>query len=473
MTPPPKLFIPRTYQEEGTRFLLNNDRCNLFVEMGMGKSVMTVNAIDTLVRCGESRPTLILAPLRVARTTWCNEVKKWTHTAHLDVVPIVGDRKERLAALHRDAPIYTINYENIPWLVEQWGNKWPYRTIVADESSKLKSHRAHYRQTKNGATLYCTGGTRTSALARLAFKKTLRFWNLTGTPSSNALTDLWGQLWFVDGGERLGLSYTAFQDRWFRLGYNGYDLEALPHAEEEIRSKIADVTFTLRAEDYLDLGEEITSNIYVDLPPAAERVYRDMEKELFIEIKAGSVEVFTAAAKSQKCHQLANGAVYHDTEGSWEEIHKAKIEALQSVIEEACGDPLIVVYKFKSDLERLKKAIPQGVALDKNPKTEDDFRAGKIPVLFIHPDSAGHGIDGFQNACNKICFFSLDWNNELRQQVIARVGRVRQFQAGLNRPCFIYQIIARDTIDEIIVDRVAGKVSVEEALKAGLARRYL
>jgi SNF2 family DNA or RNA helicase len=346
--------------------------------------------------------------------------------------------------------------------------------VVADESTKLKNHRAHFRKLIDGTNkLYCTGGERTAAIAKLSFQKTKYFVNLTGTPAPNGLLDLWGAMWFIDKGARLGATYTAFEDRWFRTARNGYGKEMLRYAEEEIKNAIADVCFTLRAEDYLDLGEEITNTIFVDLPPQAEKHYREMEKKLYTEIKAGAVEAFSAAVKSAKCHQIANGAIYYDKEGCYEELHDAKIDALESVIEEAAGMPVIVVYKFKSDLMRLQKAFPKGKAFDTKAKTEQDFKAGRIPVLFLHPDSAGHGIDGFQDVTNIMCFFSVDWNGETRAQVIARIGKVRQFQSGHKRPVYIHQIIARKTVDEDILVRIDSKMTIEEALKAGLAKRGL
>lgn len=470
-----KDFIPRgKFQPECTKFMLENPRSQVNVDMGCGKTIMVLNAIDALILSGESKPTLILAPKRVATSTWSDEVKKWNHLSHLEVSTIVGDATQRKIALRRDAPIYTCNYENVPWLMEQLKGKWPFGTVVADESTKLKSHRAHYRKTKKGnLALVCNGGARTNAIAPVAFKHTERWINLTGTFAPNGLEHIWGQLWFIDQGRRLGTTYSAFLERWFKVGFNGYGLEALPHAEEEIRHKISDVTFTLRAEDYLDLPDEIVNTIFVQLPPAAFDLYKKMEKEMFIQIEAGDVEAFTAASKSGKCQQIANGAVYYDRNGNWEHIHDAKIEALQSVIEEANGMPIIVVYKFKSDLVRLEKAFPKGKKLDQNPKTKEAFEKGKIPVLFLHPGSAGHGIDGLQKATNILCFYSLDWNVEERMQTIARIGKVRQMQAGFNRPTYVHQLAAADTVDEDIIARVEERLTVEEALKRGLARRGL
>lgn len=467
-----KDFKPRVYQNAGSSFILDHQRGNLHVDPGLGKTVMTLDAINTLITVGESRPTIIAAPLAVARSVWDAEVKKWNHLSHLDVVPIVGDPAQRRAALAKDAPIYTINFENLPWLEEQLKGRFPYGTVVVDEASKLKGFRGHFKKKKDGSySLVCSSGVNASVLAKMAWKKGVRYYGLTGTPCSNGLHQLWPLIWFIDGGKRLGNSFSAFSDRWFKTGWNGFGLNAMPHAEGEIMALIKDIVFTLRAEDYLDLPPEIVNTVYIDLPAKARKHYAEMESEFFTQVEAGDVEVFSAAAKSAKLHQLANGAIYYDKEGRHEVVHTAKIDALLGLIDELNGQQCIVVYKFKSDLERLQKAIPKGRKFDKNPNTKKAFLDGKFQVLFIHPDSAGHGVDDLQHATNVTILFSVDWDGEKRQQVLARVGVVRQFQANTGKPAIIHQIIARDTIDEDILIRIQEKISVEEALKRGMAKR--
>lgn len=473
MQNPPKTFTPKPYQDAASHFLLQEVRAALFVEPGLGKTIITLNALHTLIQCGFEHQVLIVAPLRVARDTWINEVKKWQHTQSLTITAIVGTPKERLAALNSDAQIKTINYENLSWLADTLGEKWPFRIVVFDESSKLKSFRAHFRRNASGVeTLYRTGGTRAGAIVKQCFKKTQYVWLLTGTPSANSLAALWPQLFFIDAGERLGKSFSSFEERWFKINEYNRSREPFPHSEEQIRNLIADKCFTLRAKDYLELGEEITNTIYVDLPETAMQHYRSMEKEFYVKIKEREIEAFSAATRSAKLHQLANGGIYYDKKGSWEHAHDAKLEALDSIVEEACGMPVLVVYEFKSDLERLQKHYPKGKALDSKSKATDNFLKGEVPVAFIHPDSIGYGVDGLHYVTNTIVFFALDWDNEMRIQVIARVGAVRQAQAGFKRPTIIHQIVARDTIDEIILERIETKVSIEEALKQGLARRY-
>jgi len=470
----PKQFTPRPYQIAATQFLLENDRCALFVEPGLGKTSCTLNAIELLNLSGMTSQVLIVAPLRVAKDTWINEVRKWRHMQSLTITAIVGTPEQRLAALRSSAQIKTINYENLVWLADTLGNEWPFKTVVFDESSKLKSFRAHFKRTSTGKeALYRTGGARAGAIIRQCFKKTERVWLLTGTPSSNSLSALWPQMFFIDAGERLGKSFSVFEDRWYKTGYNGHDKELLPHAEVEIRERIKDRVFTLQAADYLNLGKEVIINISIDLPPGAAKHYRNMEEDFYIQINNREVEAFSAAAKSMKLHQLANGGIYYDEKGSWEHAHDAKLDALESLIEEACGMPVIVIYKFKSDLLRLQARFKQGKALDTRPKTMSQFLDGEIPVLFLHPASAGHGLNDMEKVTNLMIFFSMDWDNELRQQVCARIGAVRQKQSGLERPSFFYNLVAKDTIDEDILMRLETKQTVEQTLKQGLARRNL
>jgi SNF2 family DNA or RNA helicase len=469
----PKIFVPRgQFQTEGSNFILDHPRCQMNVDMGLGKTIMTYNALDLLFFLGEPGPVLVLAPLRVARNVWPNEVKKWVHLQHLKVVPIIGTAEERKAALRKDAQIYTINYENVQWLVDQHKGSWPYKIVVADESTKLKGCRSSIQVSSKGKKfIRADGGARTAALSKIAHTKVDRWINLTGTFAPNGLEQTWGQLWFLDGGKRLGNSFTAFKDRWFRVGFNGFGMEAMPFAEAQIREAISDITFTLDANDYLALCGEVVNNIYVDIPPKQMLQYRRMEKEFYTELEHNEIEAFTAATKSMKLHQMANGFAYVDKQGGWESVHDEKIDALQSVLEEAGGMPVICVYKFKTDLEKLLKAFPKGRVFDANPKTEKDFKNGEIPILFVQPQSAGHGIDGLQDVTNIIAFFSLDWDSELRCQVVGRIGQVRQFQSGHSRPVMIHNIIARGTIDEDILTRLQSRISVEMAMKAGMARR--
>lgn len=455
----------RDYQHRIVEFILDNPRCNLFVPMGLGKTVSTLTAIEKLMHTEHVTPVLVVAPLRVAATTWPQEVAKFEHLRGLRVSVVVGNAAERCAALQRAADIYCTNYENLPWLVEELGADWPFRMVVADECSKLKGFRL--RQ----------GTQRARALAKHAHKSVKRYVGLTGTPAPNGLQDLWALLWMVDKGERLGNSFEAFKERWFsavRVGSDAHAvrLEPRPWAQKEIEDRIRDLCLSLDAADYFSIDAPIVNTISVALPPKARRLYEGMEREMFLTLSCGTeVEAFSAASKTLKCLQLANGAIYTEENGrQWGEVHNAKLQALEDIIEEASGMPVLVAYHFKSDLARLQKAFPQGRVLDRNPQTVDDWNAGEIPVLFAHPASAGHGLN-LQDGGNILVFFSLNWNLEERLQIIERIGPVRQAQAGHKRPVFIHNIVAADTVDELVLERVQSKREVLDLLLEAMKRK--
>ena len=447
------IFTPRPYQQQIISRILEQDRVGIWAGMGLGKTSATLTAIDIL-QIVEPGPVLVLAPLRVARSTWPDEARKWHHLQHMKVQPIVGTPAQRRAALMKHAHVYTMNYENLPWLTEHFGESWPFATVVADESTRLKSFRL--RQ----------GGQRAQALGKIAHTQVKRFIELTGTPAPNGMVDLWGQAWFLDKGRRLGKSFSAFSDRWFRqipTGAGFVQLQIMPHSQREIEQALSDICVSIRPQDHFDIRKPIVTTVPVTLPDAARETYDDMHKEMVAELKGHQLEAFSAAAKTMKLLQLANGAVYTDDKGSWTEAHNEKIDALGSILEEAAGAPVLVAYHFKSDLARLKKAFPYGRELDKNPKTLADWNKGKIRLLFAHPASAGHGLN-MQDGGNILVFFSLNWNLEEHEQIIERIGPVRQAQAGHDRPVWIYYITATDTVDELVLERLQTKRSVQDIL---------
>lgn len=479
-------FTPREYQTPAIDFLLDTPRCALWASMGLGKSVSTLTALH-LLALTESQPTLVLAPRRVALSTWPNEAKKWEHLSGLDISPVIGTAEERIAALKWDAPIYSMNFDNLPWLVEHLAGRWPFATVVADEATRLKSFRGSEQESKNGNKfLRITGGKRAGVLGRIAHKHVKRFWQLTGTPSPNGLLDLWGQMWFIDQGARLGRTFSAFQDRWFSWerrpdAESAYEVDLIPkpHAEKEIHERLRDVCLSINAKDYFDLADPIVTNVYVDLPAKARAIYREMEKRMYAEIDGRSVEAVNGAAKSMKCLQLANGAAYVDPEADsdqhpksreWKKVHDGKLEALESIVSEAAGMSVLVAYHFRSDLHRIRSAFPSARELDNNPRTEDEWNAGRIPLLLAHPASAGHGLN-LQDGGNIIVYFGHWWNLEERQQILERIGPVRQLQSGHERPVFVYNIIARNTVDEQVIERVESKRSVQDVLMAAMKAR--
>ncbi|MCE6007480.1 DEAD/DEAH box helicase [Acinetobacter soli] len=456
-------FKPRPLQTMIIDFILDHPRCAIYSGMGTGKTSATLTALDIL-NIIEPGATLVIAPLLVANQTWPDEVKKWCHLQDVKIIPIIGKPEQRVRALKTKADIYTVNYENLPWLVSFLGADWFFTKVVADESTKLKGFRVSQ------------GSVRARALGKVAHTKVKRFIELTGTPSPNGIKDLWGQCWFLDRGERLGTSFTAFTNRWFQSVSVGVDRNAIQlvpfeHSQKEIQDRLKDICISIEAKDYFDIKEPITTTLEVELKGKARKLYDDMEKEMFIELSNSvEVEAFNAASKTIKCLQIASGAIYTDESGAYQAVHDLKIQALESVIEEAAGMPVLVSYHFKSDLDRLLKAFPQGRHLNKDPQIIRDWNAGKIPVLFAHPASAGHGLN-LQDGGNILVFFSHWWDLEQYQQIVERIGPTRQAQAGHDRPVFIYHIVAKDTMDEVVMERRESKREVQDLLMESMKKR--
>jgi len=454
------ILKPRPYQPIMVEHMLSRPRTGLWAGMGFGKTSSALTALDGMFVLGETRPALVVAPRRVAQSTWPDEAAKWDHLRDIEVRPIVGNAAERKKALtDTNANVFTVNYENIPWLIETLNGEWPFGHVVADESTKLKGFRT--RQ----------GTQRARALAKVAHAKCSGWTNLTGTPSPNGLIDLWGQTWFLDAGERLGRTYTQFLSRWFRPHPSGYGWVPLPTAQEQIQDKLHDICLALNPLDYFDIKEPIVNRVYVTLPPAARALYTEMEKRMYVELEGQGIEAFNAASRTMKCLQLASGALYLSEDANqWKEVHDVKIQALESIIEEAGGAPVLVAYHFRSDLTRLRRAFPKGRVLDNDPQTIRDWNAGRIPVLFAHPASAGHGLN-LQDGGNILVFFSHNWNLEEYQQIVERIGPVRQLQAGYDRPVYIHHIVAQGTMDEIVMQRRETKREVQDLLLEALKHR--
>ena len=456
-----RVFTPHDYQQEALEYLYTHKRCALWMPMGGGKTVTTLTALEHLSLAEDVYPVLVLAPLRVARITWPDEIAKWAHLNHLRVSILSGaSAKKRERAMDKEADIYFCNYDVVPWVLDylkEQGREWPFKTIVADEFTRLKSFRL--RQ----------GSKRAKALATVAHEYADRFIGLTGTPSPNGLKDLWGQTWFLDKGERLGRTFTAFEQRWFRKGYDGFSIAPLAHAQQEIEDKLRDICLTVKG---LPVDEPIYNNVYVDIPPLCRKLYDEMEKQMFTEIGEHGVEASNAAVKTMRLLQLANGAIYIDDDHNWEAVHDAKLDALDSIITEAAGAPVLVAYHFKSDLARLQYRFPKARVLDANPDTVRDWNAGRVPLLFAHPASAGHGLNLAEGG-NILAFFSVDWNLECYQQIIERIGPMRQKQAGLDRPVFIHHILAKNTVDDMVLERLRSKKTVQEILLEALKAKGL
>lgn len=452
-------FTPRPYQTIGRQHLIDLPRSALWADMGTGKTSSTLSALDLLWLAGSRYwPALIIAPLRVARGTWPNEVKKWEDFHHLNVVSLTGSLKERTEALRKKADIYTINFENIVWLVDRFNDvrDWPFKIVIVDESTKLKGFRLR------GGTL------RSKALARVA-KLTPRFHELTGTPAPNGVADLWGQLYFLDEGARLGKTWTAFKDRWFDSDLYTHTMKPKQGAMEEIADRVKDICLTIKAEDWFDLKQPLYTRVEAPLPAKAEALYKELEKEMYAELGKGKVvDIVNAANLSAKCLQLAAGAVLakegDERTSVVHEVHEAKLDALESIVSETSGAPLLVGYWWAHDLPRLKKRFPYARQINTQ-KDEDDWNAGKIPMALAHYASLGHGLN-LQHGGHHFVHYSRWWDAELDAQLKERIGPTRQMQSGYDRVVHEYEIIAPGTVDEDVSYRHRAKKEISEALAA-------
>ncbi|MGL4232707.1 MAG: SNF2-related protein [Casimicrobium sp.] len=447
-------FSPRVWQPQIIDFIAEHPRCAIWAKMGAGKTTATLKPL-TAIRVLEQGPALILGPKRVARKTWPDEMNRWTFGDGFRVVPVIGNLTERFQALGESSTFYSINYEMLPWLVKHFGRNWPFKTVVADEATKLKGFRLR------------GGGQRAAALAKVAHTYCERFIELTGTPSPNGLQDLWGEIWFLDKGERLGRTYQAFTDRWFGPNPNGYGLRPFPYAQEQIQKALADICLTVDPADYLTLTPVVESDIVVTLPPKARRHYAEMERQMFTELDhdfgVHEIEAVNAAVRTNKCLQIASGALYTDAGGSHHGLHDEKLDALESIVEEACGEPVLVSCMFKSEFKRIAERFPKARHFDDKPETEDAWNRGEIELMYCHPASAGHG-SNLQHGGRILVDFGSGWNLEYDDQIVERLGPMRQFQSGYDRPVYRYRIVAENTVDYMVKARRETKRSVQDIL---------
>lgn len=448
------------YQRDIIEHILTHKRCAVWAPMGAGKTAATLGALAAIQVVEGRTPALVIAPRRVAVDVWPAEAKKWESAFGLTCVAVAGAAEQRLAALGRDADVHTINYENLPWLMEVYGSRWRWGVVVADEATRLKSFRLR------------GGGRRAKALAQVAHAPGLtHFIELTGTPSPNGLMDLWGQIWFLDKGQRLGRTLDSFRERWFtpaadRFGAPAWGYTPLPHAFKEVQQLLSDICRTIDPPFAVD--QPVITDVPVVLPPAVMRAYRKLEQEAFVKLaNEKEVTAANAAVLTNKCRQYANGAVL-DEHGVAHVVHDAKLEALESIINEAGGAPVLVVYEYVADDKRIRRRF--GGASIADAGAMDRWNRGELPLMTMHPASAGHGLN-LQHGGNRIVFFGLSWNLEHYLQAIERIGPLRQRQAGYDRPCLVYRIIAKDTIDEDVALRLASKRSVQDVLLDAMRRR--
>ncbi|HAT1138376.1 TPA: DEAD/DEAH box helicase [Corynebacterium striatum] len=437
-------YKPHNYQVVATQFVEEHPQAAILLGMGLGKTVITLTAIwNLLLDSFQARRVLIIAPLRVARDTWPAEAAKWDHLAGLTVAVAVGSKPQRVDALADEAMVTVINRENVPWLVRHLGNTWPFDTVVIDELSSFKNHRAQ----------------RFKALATVRPLMS-RIVGLTGTPAANGLMDLWAQFRLLDEGQRLGRFITYYRNRWFvpdrRNGQQIFTYKPAPGAEGEIYEAISDITLSMRTTDYLRLPELTVTTKLVDLDVKERKAYERLRDEMVLDLDGQVIDAANAAALSGKLLQLASGAIY-DEDGQPLVVHDRKLDALEDLVEAANGQPLLVAYWFKHDRERITERFPGAREL----KTSTDIKAWnarEIPLALIHPASAGHGLN-LQQGGNLLVWFSLTWSLELYQQTNARL-----YRQGQDQPVTITHLAADHTLDEAVLAALDNKDMTQAAL---------
>ena len=440
----------RPYQEFAYKQIVEKPACALFMDMGLGKTLTTLTAINELVNnLFAVGRVLIIAPLRVAETTWPDEILKWG--LDLKISAVIGSRQQRECALHVDADIYTINRENVEWLCKECGADWPFDMVVIDESSSFKNPQAkRFRALKRVRPLIH------------------RIVELTGTPTPNGLMDLWSQIYLLDRGERLGRGISAYRKKWFYpgagYGHVVYDWIPREHAHEEIYQAISDICISMKSEDYLTLPPVVKNLVRVKLPGAVQKRYKQLERDLILPLGDSDILATTAATLSNKLIQFANGFCY-DENGDPAIMHEQKLDALQEIIEDNPYHTVMVFYWYKEDLAMLKKRFSKAKEL-KTAKDISDWNAGKIPLLLVHPASEGHGLN-LQQGGSLAVWYSLTWSLELYQQANKRLHR-----SGQEHTVIIHHIIAEGTIDEdimrVLEGKRAGQDGLMEAIKARL-----
>lgn len=436
-------YEPHEYQEYATNFILSHPIAAILLEMGLGKSVITLTAIfDLTLDSFLIRKVLVIAPLRVARDTWPAEIEKWDHLNGLTYSVAIGNEAQRKAALLQRAQVYLINRENVDWLVNDSGIPFDYDMVVIDELSSFKSH-----TTKRFRAL------------RKVRPNVKRIVGLTGTPSSNGFMDLWAEIGILDMGQRLGRYISHFRNAYFipdkRNQQIIFTYKPKPGAEEAIYRLISDITISMKNTDYLQLPDLVINEIPVLLSEDERQHYEIMKSEMVLSLKGKEIDAVNAAALSNKLLQMANGAVY-DGNGGVVRIHDRKLDALEDIIEASNGKPVLIAYWYKHDLERIMERFP-AIQLD-NAESIKRWNDGEIPVAVIHPASAGHGLN-LQAGGSCLVWFGLTWSLELYQQTNARLWR-----QGQRDTVIIHHIVAKDTIDEQVMKALKQKDKTQTAL---------
>lgn len=442
------IFKPHDYQERAIEFILNHENSALFLDMGLGKTVITLTALySMLFDRFTATKVLVIAPLTVAWNTWSLEAEKWEHLQGLKISKILGTAAERRKALQEDAEIYVINRENVVWLVKEL-KTWPFDVVVIDELSSFKSNQSKRFKALKYVRPYID-----------------HVIGLTGTPASNSMMDLWAEMYLVDQGERLGKTLTWYRSNYFKPGWsNGYVVykwQLLPGAKDIITEKLSDISVSMSAQDYLSLPDKVETDIFIDLDSKALKAYQQLEREALTTVDDTEIEGINAAAIMSKLLQASNGFLYDETHAV-HRLHSAKLEALEELIEQA-QSPVLVFYEFKADLEDLAKL--KGARQLSGPKDIEDWNAGKINILLAHPASAGYGLN-LQEGGHIVVWYGLTWSLEQYQQANARL-----YRQGQKDTVFIYHILAKGTADEDVKKALEDKDMSQSALLNALKER--
>lgn len=443
-------YVAHNYQNYAKDFILAHKVSALFLDCGLGKTITTLTAINELMYDSfEISKVLIIAPLRVAQSTWKDEIEKWDHLNLLRYSIAVGDEKERRKALKQISDIYIINRENVDWLVTKSGIDFNFDMLIIDELSSFKSHTSK----------------RFKSLLKIRsyFERVVA---LTGTPSSNGLMDLWAEFRILDLGERLGRYITHYRNEYFlpdkRNGVVIFSYKPQPHAEERIYRRLADMTISMKSTEYLKMPELILNELEINLDVEDQTKYKKFKKEMVMTIQEKEIDAINAASLSNKLIQLANGSIY-DEDKKFYEVHNKKLDKLEEIIESANGKPVLVAYWFKADKERIEKRFKV-----REIKTADDIKQwnkGMIDLALIHPASAGHGLN-LQSGGSTLVWFSLIWSLELYQQTNARL-----YRQGQKDTVVIHHLITKNTIDEDIMKSLKRKDKTQEALMRAVKAR--
>ena len=446
-------FKPKSHQEMAMRFLREHDHCALFLDMGLGKTVVSLTVTKELLDDFRIEKALVIAPKRVAESTWTTEKEKWDSLHDLRIVQVLGSSSNRQKALAINADIYVINRENVQWLVDYYKGIWPFDLVIIDELSSFKNPQA-----KRFKTL------------RRVIKQSTFVWGLTGTPAPNGYMDLWAEMFLIDGGERLGRFIGSYRQQYFyaaaHRGYIVYEYRLRTGAKERIDRKLSDICLSMSKEDWLQLPDIIYNDVRVKMTSAERKVYAKFQQDRVLPLLGDKLSTIddmssavlgeTAAVLSGKLLQMANGAVYDDN-GSVFHLHDRKLDALDEIVESSQGTPLLVFYSYRHDLDRIKARFPEAVEL-KSSKDITRWNAGEIPMLLCHPASAGFGLN-LQEGSHIMVWFGLPWSLENYQQSIARLHR-----QGQEHPVIVHHIICDDTLDDRVLSALQSKDATQKSL---------